>query len=149
MRKLTGPVFFCLLAFGIAQRQEAAGGNDAKKELEKLRGTWTLETRISGGKESKQAKALASQLRIDGSNWTVLIRGKALSADRIVLDPSQNPKTIDRISEPGGRKVVVRGVYKLQGDTLTVAVAPAGEARPKSFEAPKGSSTILSIYKRE
>jgi uncharacterized protein (TIGR03067 family) len=137
------------LAFGIVQPPVTGGEKDSKKELDKLRGTWTLETRISGGKEFKQAKALASQLRIDGSNWTVLIRGKALSADRIVLDPTQSPKTIDRISEPGGRKVVVRGIYKLEGDTLTVAVAPAGEARPKSFEAPKGSTTILSVYKRE
>jgi uncharacterized protein (TIGR03067 family) len=124
-------------------------GQEAEEELAKLAGTWTLESRSSGGKEFKQAKALQLQVRIEGDKWTVLVKGRPTDTDRIVLDPTQDPKTIDRIAEKDGRTTTVRGIYKVEGDTLTVANGAANDKkRPEKFESAEGSSTILSVYTR-
>lgn len=122
-------------------------GQEPAQELGKLKGLWTLESRSSGGTEFKQAKALMFQLRIEGDQWTPLVKGKDTGADKIVVDPTKTPKTIDRLSDGG--KSVTRGIYKLDGDTLTVAFSPTNNAdRPTAFESVKGSPTILSVYKR-
>jgi uncharacterized protein (TIGR03067 family) len=122
----------------------ATYADDTKEELKKLAGTWTLESRLSNESEFKQAKALQYQVRIEGDKWTVLIKGKGSDSDTIVIDPSKDPKTIDRT----GKRTTQYGIYKLEGDTLTVAFGPPKGKRPEKFESPKGSNVILSVYKR-
>jgi uncharacterized protein (TIGR03067 family) len=136
---LTGLVLVLWAPAGPSQSDEAA------KELAKLRGTWNLESRSSGGSEVKAVRVFRFQLQIEGDRWTTLVKGKEAGTHKFVIDPTKSPKTLDQIVG----KAVIRGIYKLEANTLTVAVAPAGQARPESFESVKGSSTILSVYKRQ
>lgn len=117
---------------------------DDKEELGKLKGTWSLESRVSNGSEFKLAKALMIQVKIEGEQWTVSTKGKAGDTEKITIDSSKKPKTIDRI----GKNVKQLGIYKIEGDTLTVAFGTPNGARPEKFEAPMGSNVFLSIYKR-
>lgn len=118
---------------------------DVKEELGKIKGTWSLKSRFSSGSEFKQAKALQIEVKIDGDQWTVFMNGKANDAESIVIDPNKSPKTIDRSNKTSTQK----GIYKLDGQTLTVAFGPPNGPRPDKFESPKDSSVSVSVYNRK
>jgi uncharacterized protein (TIGR03067 family) len=66
------------------------------------------------------------------------------------IDPAKNPKEIDLTSAsdvPGAKGLTLPGIYKLDGDTLTVCRASGPEVkRPKEFKA--GEGVHLSVLKR-
>jgi hypothetical protein len=41
------------------------------------------------------------------------------------------------------------GIYELNGDTLRICRAEAGEERPMEFKSKEGTQTILSVAKRQ
>jgi hypothetical protein len=43
--------------------------------------------------------------------------------------------------------MMVKGIYKIDGDTLTMCLSPTGE-RPAKFESTAGGQTILMTFKR-
>jgi uncharacterized protein (TIGR03067 family) len=64
-------------------------------------------------------------------------------------DPKAGPPAIDFIRPPEQKRPPLRGIYQVDGDTLTVCLPddPAGE-RPKKFEAPAKSKALLLTFKR-
>ena len=113
---------------------------ETKKELEALQGEWTLVSFINpAGREMKGKKG---QLTIKGDRWII-------STDKFSqtfkIDPSKNPKTIDLIFPD---KTFMLGIYKLEGDQLTVCqkVGPKGPARPEEFNT---DGKLLFVWKRE
>jgi uncharacterized protein (TIGR03067 family) len=76
--------------------------------------------------------------------------GKSFAGTRIELDPSRDPKAIDVIPDGGkDRGERVLGIYKLEGDRLTICMAAPGKPRPKEFKADKGSGCTLRTFVRE
>ena len=128
-------------------------GNDAvKADLKKLEGTWVLESRRINDdpedKETKRAKSKEWKIVIDGDQWTDEIKGKAAEVLTIKIDPKAKPKTIEMTTKlRSGRTVTRRGLYEIDGDTLTVAL---GSSRlvPKGLKEPE-SGCNLTVYKRE
>jgi uncharacterized protein (TIGR03067 family) len=62
----------------------------------------------------------------------------------VKLDPAKDPKEIDLAAEIGGRKVVLRGIYRVEKGRLTICLGvAAGDAkvveseRPGEFKADK------------
>jgi uncharacterized protein (TIGR03067 family) len=77
---------------------------------------------------------------------------------RIVIDPSQKPKTIDRlIKRPDGKDIKSEGLYELDGDTLKICLEYAKlnpvtgtlikTGRPKEMKS--GDGCIMSVYERK
>jgi uncharacterized protein (TIGR03067 family) len=64
-------------------------------------------------------------------------------------DPKADPPAIDFVRPPDQKKPALRGIYKVDGDTLTVClpIDPEGE-RPKAFEAPAKAKVLLLTFKR-
>jgi uncharacterized protein (TIGR03067 family) len=62
--------------------------------------------------------------------------------------PKARPARIDLYVTKFGREMTVEGVYKVEGDMLTMCLAGLGTARPDTFEAPAGSDRILITFKR-
>jgi uncharacterized protein (TIGR03067 family) len=118
---------------------------------DELQGSWTLESKIASGKEFTQARAYNFQLRVEGRKWTVFIKGKAANESELMLDASKDPRWLDVTFQPrGGKALLSRGIYKVEGDTLTVAQGTAASGkRPNTFESPNGSDVVLSVYKRD
>jgi uncharacterized protein (TIGR03067 family) len=69
----------------------------------------------------------------------------------ITVNPKKDPKTIDNLHESGAQKGKKQyGVYKLEGDKLTVCMTRPGVAetdRPKSFDT-KDTANVVFVFER-
>jgi RNA polymerase sigma factor (sigma-70 family) len=145
-----------------SQQQAIANGltgtsraDDPKGDLEKIQGKWV---RIStdGVKADKTVKMVVEQAR-DRPEDDVPVGAVALvfewktdgagSRNRVLLDPTRNPKALDFFPEGEGAPKVCPGIYKLEGDTLTVCFRAIEGERPKEFVAGRRNET-LDVYRR-
>jgi len=62
-------------------------------------------------------------------------------------DTRQSPATID-ISLGAAGKAHWRGIYKVDGDTLTLCLVTGDRERPKTFESTADRPTTIWIFKR-
>lgn len=84
-------------------------------------------------------------LRPDGTDWTPFDRyGVAGAAASFRVDPRTSPARIDRTTDDPTRPIV-KGIYRLDGDTLTICWARPGDPRPSSFEP--GPDVDLVVYR--
>jgi uncharacterized protein (TIGR03067 family) len=132
MRTLAPASVVSLLILAAAQ----AGNQDAlKKELDLLRGTWSVHVPL-GDDEVKGQFAIYGE-----ESFEINFGGNHVNGVR-KIDPAKNPKEITLT--PDGANKSLFGIYKLEGDTLTLCF---GEKRPSDFKAKEG--TTLWVLKRE
>ena len=113
-----------------------------KAETPKIEGEWIVEKYVQGGSENEKRK---------GMHFT-FADGKAIVKEEgadigYTVDAKKDPATIDLIA---GAKENILGIYKIEGDTLTICFPKGGRAeRPTKFESPEGSSIVVMTLKRE
>jgi RNA polymerase sigma factor (sigma-70 family) len=160
MKMLTLLVLVLTVALGGAgvftYRVVATEDKAKKSDKKTIQGEWKVDSAKVNGKETQGEEAD----RIKGSTWritadkiTVTFNGE----DRVStykLDLDSKPKAIDIMSEKEG---TFKGIYKLEGDTLTIcstlgAVAVhlgrGAEERPTKFESKQDSFSMLIVLKR-
>jgi uncharacterized protein (TIGR03067 family) len=113
------------------------------KDDEKVQGEWTV-TAAEKGKKPIGDLANAS-LTIKGDQIT-LDNGDKKETVTFVLDPAKAPKHIT-ITDRGEKKI--GGIYKLEGDTLTICFIHDSDERPTSFETKEGTALTLLVLKRK
>jgi uncharacterized protein (TIGR03067 family) len=125
----------------------AQNAKDAKQELDKLQGEWTLVSTEVRGKKRPDTENAVSKLTISENQWVVTYRDfRSNARATIEIDPSKDPKTIDLTLR--GEEEPARGIYKLEGDTLTVCYnATVGGERPKEFKTTQETG-VLDVLKR-
>jgi uncharacterized protein (TIGR03067 family) len=140
------PLVVLLWLLAPAAAQDAALG----AELARQQGVWRTSTSIYNGQEAS-AETVRSITRTVEKDHVVWKRdGKSFAGTRIVLDPSRDPKAIDVIPDGGpNRDERVLGIYKLEGDRLTICMAAPGKPRPSEFKAEKGNGCTLRTFVRE
>jgi uncharacterized protein (TIGR03067 family) len=128
----------------------AVSGDAVADELKRHQGTWAVTSSIYDGQPASE-QIIRSIKRIVHDNHVVWERdGKRFAGTTIELDPAAEPKTIDVIPDGGrNRGERVLGIYKLDGDRLTICMAAPGRPRPKEFQAGKGSGCTLRTFQRD
>lgn len=121
-----------------------------KQALEKQQGTWlAFSSRRDGNDADPEiVRTIERVVKDDKAVWSR--DGKRFAGSSIVLDPTTDPASIDVIPDGGPhRDQHVLGIYKLDGDQLSICMADAGKPRPKSFSAEAGETQTLQTFKRK
>jgi uncharacterized protein (TIGR03067 family) len=117
------------------------------KEPPSLVGEWVAESGTRGGKPDNPEPGTAITFTADGK---VLLKE---GADRkpeegtYKADPKKKPAEIDIVPPATDKGPTIIGIYKLEGDTLTLCITMGGD-RPKEFASPAGSEIMMITCKR-
>lgn len=138
------PYLLALLGAASLRAQEAA-----RSALEEQQGVWVAERFVRDGKETP-AEIVRSITRTVEKDHVVWKRdGKNFAGTTIVLDSSKMPATIDVLPDGGpARGERVLGIYKRDGDRLTICMADPDRPRPREFKAEEGSRQTLMVFTR-
>ena len=124
--------------------------DEAKRELSRMQGTWTMEALEVNGEEVPAKKLMGTTLTIKGDKYVVKVKDNSYETT-IKLDPSKDPKHIDTYF-PNGTELpkLSKGVYELDGDTLKICRHQTpGEDRPRSFVTSAGTYVFVVTWKRK
>jgi uncharacterized protein (TIGR03067 family) len=126
---------------------------DAKKsDKDNIQGTWKVESVKMNGQDKDGKGELLKKSTVEIAADKMLVKfNEGNKSTTYTLDPAAKPKTIDITpqGEGDGKGETVPGIYKLEGDTLTICF-PCGAKtdRPTEFVSKEGSDTMLLVLKR-
>jgi uncharacterized protein (TIGR03067 family) len=112
-----------------------------------LRGTWTVESFEIMGMNINPAM-MGQQMSITFDNGKVVMKdGMRREESTYKLDDSKTPKAIDITSPPNQGNQMIKGIYKIESNTLKIAFPATGpmNVRPTSFD---GKDVGIMILKR-
>jgi uncharacterized protein (TIGR03067 family) len=140
-------VLTLLLATGLLAAADTPKDDAGKKDLDKLKGTWQVVAMTIGGESGDKTLVQKMKLTIEGDRFT-LEDGRGKKTATVKLDPSKKPPAFDLM--PTGEKLVVLGIYELDGDALKLCwQGDEKKDRPTKFVSEKGGRVMLMELKRE
>jgi len=116
-------------------------------DQERIQGNWAMISMEIKGVKRPDDAVKQYLLKVDGSKWVVLMGEQKVMNSVFKLDASKEPKTIDLLTLVGKAEVASEGIYKIEGDTLTVCRTDGYKDRPKEFRADQDAG-ILVVWKR-
>ena len=124
-----------------------------KKEAASIVGEWVGEKAVAAGKELPVPEGgVGFTFAEDGKVQIREGRRDKPDSGTYKVDAKKDPAEIDLIPPPDKKEPMVLGIYKIDGDTLTLAFAKGpgagGGGRPTKFESPEGSEVIVITMKR-
>lgn len=130
-----------LLLAAADQKEEAV-----QAELKKLAGTWNVVSMERAGQKApeEQLKAIDLRIVIQGNKLSAQA-GKATSESTFVIDPGKQPRTIDTTDR---NNKLEKGIYRLEGDLLTICTSETGGERPTEFATKAGVAQLMFVLKR-
>jgi uncharacterized protein (TIGR03067 family) len=138
-------LLFAALALG------APALKDPPKRPTSIIGEWVVESIVSAGTAEPQPGERLKYVFTVDNKWIVYRGERKLGDDRLgfVTDIKKDPSTIDLIndiSDQKSRKTL--GIYKVEGDTLTLCIGRVNGDRPKNFEPTSDAPAALYVFKR-
>jgi uncharacterized protein (TIGR03067 family) len=127
----------------------AGHAGELEKEFEKLQGDWVAVREQHGGftielYDGKGVPPIATTIKGDKR----IVTRPVQATHTLMLNPTAELKEIDQKCIEGRNKgTVFLGIYKLEGDTLTICTNSGGKERPQAFTAEK-PGIWLYVYKR-
>jgi len=115
----------------------------AKEDQEKIQGTWKVKSGEIGGAKNPD-EVLKIQLIFTGEEIVSKVGDDEKKKGTFQLAATPKIKTIDVRTDDQ----LVHGIYKLDGDALTICLDESGKARPAEFVSKEGSKVALVILKR-
>jgi uncharacterized protein (TIGR03067 family) len=126
-----------LVVSGLAMSQD-----DPKKVVESLQGEWKIASFNKGGELVPQNELAGSKIVVAGEKMTITFNKKDEPA-AFKVAPKADPPAIDIIPAKNEKNMVVKGIYKLEKDKLTICFGPDGADRPAEFKASKKASVMV------
>ena len=139
------------LLLGLALAVGAPAVKDPpKKDAPSIAGEWVAVSVEAGGKgQDFPDREFAFTLTADGKFLIRRAKGGETAEGVYKLDPKKSPPEID-VSYPQDQgETPLLGIYKLDGDALTLCLAEGKDARrPTKFESPAGARVMVLVLER-
>lgn len=132
-------IFPCSLVFA---------GEEAKAIQAKMQGDWKMVQALNGGKPAPEDKIASTTATITGNRIVILSPGRTKGEEiEFKLDVGKKPQEMD-LQPPGLTEKKLKGIFRLEGDRLTIAFAKEGGDRPTEFSSPEGQRISLLVFER-
>jgi uncharacterized protein (TIGR03067 family) len=151
------PVLWVVTLLAPANRGEKRESPaDAKRERDKLQGSWLVVGAEEEGKKipENDLKETKGTFVVKGQTMTYCRDGKVQVTMKIVLDPGKKPPAIDLEFTDGKEKGYKNhAIYQLDGDMLKLRMndkfgGNSVNERPTDFSTAQGKEAVLFILKR-
>ncbi len=145
MRATLGTALAVALAVSITR-----AGDEARKDLEQMQGTWTITLMEEKGEKVPDAVIKEMSAEIKGDKLSISEKGKVVIELQFQLDPARKPREVDftyLAGEDKGKKEL--GIYEIEGDTVKFCVNEGAKDRPKEFKTAKDTNLNLVVFKRK
>jgi uncharacterized protein (TIGR03067 family) len=121
-------------------------GKDAVKTARDFEGTWQLVSAMTDGKPTPADIVSKIHVVIKDGKHSVYFKDDVLAHQiPFKVDTTHTPyETTDTL--PDGK--LIKGISKLDADTLTSCVAKPGKDRPTEFASKPGTGHTLRVFKR-
>lgn len=119
---------------------------DKEKDEDRLQGSWSVVATTFDGRALPEERIKGRKVTFKGKEFTATGGDK----DRTVsftLDPAKDPRQIDL--KRAGQYEAAHGIYKLDGDELTICYGEPGKERPTKFASEAGGRVFLIVFKRD
>ncbi|MDB5313804.1 MAG: hypothetical protein JWO38_8006 [Gemmataceae bacterium] len=131
----------------------SAGQDEVKQTLEALTGQWQYISRIEDGDETPSELINASSVTItfEANRYTLRYGDEIVGEASYNINLNHTPKWFDATLTTKGHKNKDKrslGIFRIDGDVLTLCNADFGDVRPDGFSALKGSKRVLVTCKR-
>jgi uncharacterized protein (TIGR03067 family) len=142
---------YASVLIGLTVTVAAPAPKEAPKKEATIIGEWVGEKMVAGGQERPAPKdGITFTFSADGK-MTVKEAARGKSEDiSYKIDAKKDPREIDMMPPEKGNAGTfpsITGIYKIEGDTLTICFSVAG-TRPTAFASPAGTMTMLMTLKR-
>lgn len=131
----------------------AQSGNDAKSkaDLAAMQGTWVMHALEINGKAVSEKNFQNTLLIVKGTEYRTKVKEKLLPGFRLQLDARKNPRHMDMIQAmPGEAEKTIKGIYKLEGDTLTICRGlTSDQDRPNQFATWPDTNVFVVTWKKQ
>ena len=124
-----------------------ASKENVKKNPPSIEGEWLAESMIDNGRPRPIRDGEISFTFTKDKDYIVGDNGMKCEASPFRVDIKKTPHEIDLDIACG---FILRGIFKIEGDTLTLCTANplGGVARPTEFESAERSGRRLFVFKR-
>ena len=137
---MTGPV----------HADDKDGREAARKDLERLQGTWVVVSMEREGEAIPQEELKGRTCVYEKDSFTLRSGDQPRRRGIVTLDASRKTKAINTWDMDGPyADATVPGIYDLNGDTLKLCFSRPGAERPAEFTTKSGSGLILVVYQRK
>lgn len=112
-------------------------------------GEWQMVSAVMHGQPMEESAVKWVKRVTVGNETTVTAGPQTMMKMEFTSDASQSPKTIDYVNTAGPNKGKAQhGIYKVDGDILTICVAAPGGPRPTEFGSLHGDTRTYTVWKR-
>jgi uncharacterized protein (TIGR03067 family) len=116
---------------------------------EELQGTWKVTEFHTEQGSRVVEEGLIIPYSFEGNKLITVGPGNVRVLIEYRLDPTKSPKQIDQLFTGGViGPWIAKGIYKLEGDTLTICYGGRNVARPTEFTAKPGDGRTMRVHKR-